>query len=73
MLYRKIITVFSQIQTKHISTVCEQNVELLKVKPGGTYSNHNLLKFSFRSYVLRYCRFSQNSGKSLARNRAINT
>ena len=32
MLYRKIIAVFSQIHTKHINTVFEQNVELLNVK-----------------------------------------
>jgi len=40
MLYREIITVFSQIQTKYINKLCEQNVELLNVKPGGTYNNH---------------------------------
>jgi len=32
MLYRKIIAVCSQIHTKHINTVCGQNVELLSVK-----------------------------------------
>ena len=32
MLYTEIITVCSQIHTKHISTLCGQNVELLKVK-----------------------------------------
>ena len=32
MLYREIITVCSQIHTKHINTVCGQNVELLNVK-----------------------------------------
>jgi hypothetical protein len=36
MLYKEIITVCSEIHTKHINTVCGQNVELLKVKPGGT-------------------------------------
>jgi len=44
MLYRKIIAVCSQIHTKHINTLCEQNVELLNVKTGGTYSNHWALK-----------------------------
>ena len=39
MLYREIIAVCSQIHTKHINTVCGQNVELLNVKPGGTYSD----------------------------------
>jgi hypothetical protein len=40
MLYSEIIAVCSEIHTKHINTLCGQNVELLKVKPGGTYSSH---------------------------------
>jgi len=32
MLYREIIAVCSQTHTKHIITVCGQNVELLNVK-----------------------------------------
>ena len=32
MLYRKIITVCSQIHINHTSTLCGQNVELLNVK-----------------------------------------
>ena len=32
MLYREIITVCSQIHTKHINTMCVQKVELLNVK-----------------------------------------
>ena len=32
MLYREITTVFSEIHTKHINTLCGQNVELLNVK-----------------------------------------
>ena len=32
MLYREIIAVCSQIHTKHKSTLCRQNVELLNVK-----------------------------------------
>jgi hypothetical protein len=32
MLYREIIDVCSQIHTKHIDTLCGQNVELLSVK-----------------------------------------
>jgi hypothetical protein len=35
----------SEIHTKHINTLCGQNVEFLNVKPGGTYSNHWDLKF----------------------------
>ena len=32
MLYSEIIAVSSQIQTKHIHTLCGQNVEFLNVK-----------------------------------------
>ena len=32
MLYREIIAVCSQIHTKHINTLCGQNVELLNLK-----------------------------------------
>ena len=32
MLYREIISLCSQIHTKHINTVCGQNVELLNVE-----------------------------------------
>jgi hypothetical protein len=48
MLYREIMAVCSQIHTKHINTVCGQNVGLLNVKlvvhivtiVCGTYSDH---------------------------------
>jgi len=38
MLYREIIAVCSQIHTKHINTLCGQNVEFFSVKRGGIYS-----------------------------------
>ena len=44
MLYREIIVVCSQIHTKHINTLCGQNVELLNVKSGGAYSYHLALE-----------------------------
>ena len=46
MLYREIIAVCSQIHTKHINTLCAQNVELVNVKPLVIYeySNHQALK-----------------------------
>jgi hypothetical protein len=40
MLYREIIAVCSEIRTKYINKMCGQNVELLFVKRGSTYSNH---------------------------------
>ena len=44
MLYREISAVSSQIHTKHINTLCGQNVELLNVKPRGIYSDRWALK-----------------------------
>ena len=44
MLYREIIAVCSPIHTKHINTLCGQNVEYLSVKTGGTYDDHWALK-----------------------------
>jgi len=40
MLYREIIAVCSEIHTKHINTLCGQNVELLNVKLVVTYGDH---------------------------------
>jgi hypothetical protein len=33
MVYREIIAVYSEIHTKHINSLCGQEVELLNVKP----------------------------------------
>ena len=49
MLYREIMAVCSQIHTKHINTLCGQNVELLNIKLAvhtvttGLYSVKSLL------------------------------
>ena len=40
MLYREIITVCSQMHTKHTSTVRGQNVEIVNVTPSGTQNDH---------------------------------
>jgi len=40
MLYREIIAVRSQIHTKHINTLCGENVELLNVTVNGTCNDH---------------------------------
>ena len=39
MLYSEIIAVCSQIHTKHINTLCGQNVELMSAKTCSTYSD----------------------------------
>jgi hypothetical protein len=49
MLYSEIIAVCSEIHTKHINTLCGQNVEFVNVKTGGTYINHWALK-GYSSY-----------------------
>jgi hypothetical protein len=36
MLYIEVIAVYFQIHTKHINTLCGQNVEFLNVTAGGT-------------------------------------
>ena len=48
MLYREVMAVCSQIHTKHINTLCGQNVELLNVNPYPTafpYGNGMVLHF----------------------------
>jgi hypothetical protein len=46
MLYTEIIAVCSEIHTKHINTLCGQNVEFVNVKPGGIGFNPAVHKFS---------------------------
>jgi len=41
MLYREIMAVSSEI---HTNTLCGQKVELLNVKPCGSYSDHWVLE-----------------------------
>ena len=54
MLYREITAVCSEIHTKHINTLCGQNVELLNVKPGGTDGNHRALNFISVTSIYRH-------------------
>jgi len=44
MLYREIIAVCSQAHTKHINTLCGQNIELLSVKLTARIVYHWVLK-----------------------------
>jgi len=50
MLYREIM---AEIHTKHINTVCGQNVEIVNFKTGGIYSNHR--SKSYYMLHLRQC------------------
>jgi hypothetical protein len=47
MLYSEIIAVCSQVNKKHINTLCGLNVEFVDVKFSGTYSYHWALQGSF--------------------------
>ena len=58
MLCREIIVVCSVIHTKRINTLCGQNVELLNVKPDGTYRS-----FATTSSLLKICVFSAQTFK----------
>ena len=44
MQYREIIAVCSEINTKHVNTLCGQNVELLNGKPVGASRDQWALK-----------------------------
>ena len=58
MLYRETTAVCSEMYIRHVNTLCGQNVELLNVKRGFTYSNHwALLLAVFISYLncRRFC------------------
>ena len=51
MLYREIIAVCSQIHTKHINTLCGQNVECVTVKHNSTFVGFKrLMDFVFRAF-----------------------
>jgi len=57
MLYREIIAVCSQIHTKHINTLCGQNVELLNVKLAVRIVTIGLKRFKWHSLcAARYTR-----------------
>ena len=51
MLYREIIAVCSQIHIKHINTLCEQNTELLNVKPNLTCPARTLPRTSYSYFI----------------------
>jgi hypothetical protein len=44
MLFKEIISVYSENFTKPINAIYGQNEKLLNVKAGGTYSYHSALK-----------------------------
>jgi hypothetical protein len=71
MLYREIIAVCSEIHTKHINTLCGQNVEFFNVTPGGTYSDHWALNFISVMYIYRHNSTKRTHDSSLFHTQAI--
>jgi hypothetical protein len=47
------MAVCSQIHTKHINTMCGQNVEFVNAKSGGTYSDHWDIEGNY--HAVMYC------------------
>jgi len=52
MLCKEITAVCPDIHTKHINTMCEQNVEFLEFKPGGTYELYRVI-YKESIYIVR--------------------
>ena len=75
MFYWEILAVCYQIHTKHINTLCGQNVELLNVKPGSTESNHWTLKGLIKFCNKYFCTWFPNSDADMLVNidRAFST
>jgi len=48
MLYREKMTLFSEIHTKHINTLCGQNVEMVKVKLVVNIVTNGIYRFKSR-------------------------
>ena len=59
MLYREIIAVCYQIHTKHINTVCGQNVELLNVKLVVHIATIGLQRVKTKYSALKLWRYQQ--------------
>jgi hypothetical protein len=51
MLYREIIAVCTQIHTKHINTLCGQNVDLLNVKLAVRIVTTGVLIFKYSAFT----------------------
>jgi hypothetical protein len=68
LLYWEIIAVCSEIHTKHINTLCGQNVEFVNVEPGGTYSDHWAVNGSYAMYVKRKIYFGSSLSNDIDQN-----
>ena len=66
MLYREIIAVCSEIHTKHINTLCGQNIELLNVKLVVHIVTTGLLQLTIRRDVTKTVGISVQVGLEMA-------
>ena len=60
MLYREIMAVCSEIHTKHINTLCGQNVELLNVKLAVHILTTGLYEINVRLYACACVKLSNS-------------
>jgi hypothetical protein len=51
MLFREVITVYSENHMKSINALCRQNSELIIIKSGGTYSYYWLKGLNVYRYI----------------------
>jgi hypothetical protein len=57
VIYGEVIVAYPEVHKNHRNTVRGPNVEVLSVKPGGTFNNHWVLKGYTREVVVRFfCR-----------------
>jgi hypothetical protein len=61
MVYKETIAVCSEIHTKHINSLCGQNVDLLNVKLGVYKVNLSLQKVTILMSAFRCCLQYQHS------------
>jgi hypothetical protein len=61
MLYKEVIAVCSEIHTKHVNTLCGQNVYFVNVKPGGSYSDHCGFTFKQMRWYLNFNAYLKES------------
>ena len=54
LIYRDVIVACPEIHNSHRNTVRGPNVEVLSVKPGGTFSNHWVLKSYTRDIIMHF-------------------
>jgi hypothetical protein len=60
MLYREMIAVCSEIHTKHINTLCGQNVGFVDIKPDRMYT-HRIIRMQHNATNVKAVLYSWSS------------